>query len=348
MVVNNKDLLFKGEIISGPDKKRLDLINRKLLYLLSINARFSATSLAKSLKVSREVISYRIKKLEEEGFLHGFFTLVDVKKLGWQLHIIYVKLYNTKKYEEIIRYLLSEEIVTRLKETGGSYDLQVILTSRTLEELDSFLEKFFNEFSSEVKDYSLLRMVEEGFLGMGLLLEENEKKNIAVKDIKGSSFQKEFLKIRKGMERVTIDEVDKEILKLLNHNARMTIKQISASVNLSHTSVENRIRNLVMNGVIRSMYPLFSISQLGYQWFKVFVQVRNLDKTKFLEYLKSQKNILWYMKLIGKWDYQFSVFAKNNIEFFEILNSIRNEFSDNITSYDSLIILNQRKFVHRL
>ena len=54
------------------------------------------------------------------------------------------------------------------------------------------------------------------------------------------------------------------------------------------------------------------------------------------------------MKLIGNWNYQFSVFAKNNAEFHKILEEIRNEFSENIISYDSLVILNQQKFIQSL
>ena len=47
------------------------------------------------------------------------------------------------------------------------------------------------------------------------------------------------------------------------------------------------------------------------------------------------------MKLLGKWDYQFSLFAKDNTEFHKVLDEIRTEFADNIISYDTIIVFNQ-------
>ena len=51
------------------------------------------------------------------------------------------------------------------------------------------------------------------------------------------------------------------------------------------------------------------------------------------------------MKLLGKWDYQFSLFAKDNTEFHKVLDEIRTEFADNIISYDTIIVFNQFKYV---
>jgi hypothetical protein len=76
--------------------------------------------------------------------------------------------------------------------------------------------------------------------------------------------------------------------------------------------------------------------------------VKNLDKKRFVTYLRQHSNILWYIKFSGRWNYQFSIFAKDNTEFNRILNEIRTEFSENIISYDSIIVFNQFKFVHRV
>ncbi len=339
---------FQGEIIARPEKMKLDLIDRKILYLLGLNARLSHTTLAKILRIKREVVAYRLKRLEDEQFLEGFFTLIDTTRLGYQLNMLYIKLSNTANTSGILIFLNTLPEVTRIKDCAGDYDLQVIFSTKTLEEFDLALEKLMNNLSSNIKDYTVLRIVEENYMGLNLLLTPTERKGLTAKEFKGSSFQKEFDTAKKTEDIVILDDVDKKILNILKLDARATIKDISYKIKLSPISIDNRIRRLVKERVIVSMYPLFSISRMGYQWYKVFFQVRNIKKHEFVEYLKQHDNVLWYMKLIGRWNYQFSIFAHDNIEFHKILNDIRTRFQENIMSYDSLIILSQHKFVHRL
>jgi len=339
---------FHGQIKEKLDKIKLDLIDKKLLYLLSENARYSYTSLAKTLKIKREIVAYRINRMFKEDFLHGFFTYINTAKLGYELNMVYIKFYNLENYKEIINQVYNTKEITRIKDCAGDYDLQIIFSTKDTKEFDLLLENFVNKFSKYVKDYLTLRIVEDGFMGIDLLLEKNERNNLIVKEHKWSSFQKEFRQVKNNDDLIKIDEKDRKILKLISLNARIPINEISDKIKLAPIAIENRLKKLIREKVIVSMYPLFAISELGYQWYKVFLQIRNINKNEFLAYLKQHANVLWYMKLIGKYNYQFSVFAKNNIEFYNILNEIRSKFSNNIFSYNTLIILNQRKFVHRI
>jgi len=198
-----------------------------------------------------------------------------------------------------------------------------------------------------IRDYDILRIVEEDYTGLELLLSANERSSLSIKDRKGSSFSKEFSQQSSDVIG-DIDDNDKKILRLLQLNANMQILELSKKVKIAPIAITNRLRKLIASGIIRHTYPLFDVSQMGYQWHKVFFQVRDLKKSEFVSYLRNHDNILWYMKLIGKWNYQFSVFARDNIELHTILNDIRSKFSGKIVSYDTLMILHQHKFVHRI
>jgi Lrp/AsnC family leucine-responsive transcriptional regulator len=339
---------FRGEIISKSSKRRLDLTNRKILYLLSMNARLSYSTLARMLKIKREVVAYRIKRLEEEGFLHGFFTLIDTTRFGYNMHMLYIKFFNIISEAKIKEYIHSIHEVTRVKDCAGDYDMQIVFSTKTIEELDIALDKIISKFSPNIKDYVILSMIEENFLGLGMLLSEEEKKQLKIYEKKGSSFQKEFESAKKTSTVVELDDKDKNILNILKLDARISIKDLSKKIGIAPIAVENRVKRLIKEKVILSMYPLFDISELGYQWWKVFFQVRNIKKEEFIEYLKTHDNISWYIKFIGRWNYQFSLFARDNAEFHKILNDIRTRFAESIISYDSLIILNQTKYVHRI
>ncbi len=347
MSIKNKEKNFKGEILSKPKKVKLDLIDRKILYLLSLNSRFSHTAISNALKIRREVVAYRIKRFAEEDFLHGFFALIDVSKIGYQLNMVYIKLLNTTTTKEIFEYLESIPEITRIKECAGIYDIQIIFSTKNIAKFDESLDVVLTHMSLIIRDYDILRIVEEDYTGLELLLSANERSSLSIKDRKGSSFSKEFSQQSSDVIG-DIDDNDKKILRLLQLNANMQILELSKKVKIAPIAITNRLRKLIASGIIRHTYPLFDVSQMGYQWHKVFFQVRDLKKSEFVSYLRNHDNILWYMKLIGKWNYQFSVFARDNIELHTILNDIRSKFSGKIVSYDTLMILHQHKFVHRI
>ena len=337
--------VFQGEILNNGEKLHLDLIDKKLLVLLSKNARYSNTSLAKALNVSREVVSYRIKRLTELDFLHGFFTLIDVSKLGYLQHVLYLKLSGVRSYSSFESDLLSIPQISRIKLVAGSYDLQLVITSGSLKQFDETFNLVLSLLDTHLKDFVVLQVLEEGFPGMNVLLHKTARSSLKVKEVKGSSFQKEFKQQKKSSsEIISLDDMDRNLLTLLHHDARLPIRSLAKEVSLSPIAVENRLKNLISKGVIESMYPLFAISRLGFQWYKVLFRVKNSEENKFLGFLLNHDNVLWYMKLIGKWNYQCSVFAKSNADFYEILDDIRTKFSDDLLSYESIMVLEQKKF----
>src|SRR3989344_6684608 len=102
-----KENVFIGQIKEQPLREKMDLKDRKILYLLNRNARFSDTMIAKTLKLKREVVSYRIKKLIERNILHGFLTLINPIRLGFRIHIVYLKLKELKDVNEVIDYFVN-------------------------------------------------------------------------------------------------------------------------------------------------------------------------------------------------------------------------------------------------
>src|SRR3989338_812914 len=117
-----------GNIESGDFK--MDLIDRKILYLLSLNARLSNTFIAKRLRIKRETVSYRIKRMNDEDFLHGTLALLDHRKLGFKNYLVYIKLKTVLNEKKLLNFLLNLEKVSRIKNCSGSYDIQIVLTVR--------------------------------------------------------------------------------------------------------------------------------------------------------------------------------------------------------------------------
>jgi Lrp/AsnC family transcriptional regulator, leucine-responsive regulatory protein len=85
-----------------PDNK-----DRKILLELDINSRQSYASIGKKLKISKEVVLYRVNKLVEEKIITNFTCIIDYSQLGIISLRTFLKLKNLEQnlLQNIIDYL---------------------------------------------------------------------------------------------------------------------------------------------------------------------------------------------------------------------------------------------------
>ena len=90
-----------------------------------------------------------------------------------------------------------------------------------------------------------------------------------------------------------MDEVDRKILKLLQANARMSLKSIAEKTFLSSPAVSARIERLEKEGVITGYHAQLDPVKLGYHILAfINLDVRPEDKPKFYAYADEMPNIL--------------------------------------------------------
>lgn len=71
------------------DKFNLDEVDRGILHLLQEDARNNTTTeLAEEVGVSPSTIGNRIKQMENDGILKGYFPEIDYGKTGLELHLL--------------------------------------------------------------------------------------------------------------------------------------------------------------------------------------------------------------------------------------------------------------------
>ncbi|NQV90999.1 Lrp/AsnC family transcriptional regulator [Candidatus Woesearchaeota archaeon] len=346
-----KEYSFEKKLI------KLDLIDRKILYILENNVRFSPTTIGRLLLISREKVSYRIKRMEEIDFVHGYAAMLDPKKLGFHQYRVYFKFKNLDNDQDIIAFLFNFTEVTTIVTCSGSYDLQFVLSVRNQMEFIDKFGKIVEKYSSILEKFEVLDVVEEDIFVLWMILHEDDVKKVKiVGEHKGSTFQKEFLKkknlnhkINNNMnEKINLDDKDLSILDILKLDSTSNIKHISHKISLAPISIEHRIKDMILAGVIKRFFIQYSPTQLGYQWWHILFKMKNLDHERFTEFIKNHPNMSWYMRFLGKWDYQCNVYARTNAEFHAILQQIRKEFADHIMYYDTFIMFNQLKYYQKV
>ena len=345
--------IFKGEMESSRKICPLDKMNvkdRRILYELSKNGRFSISTIAKQIGVSRDIVSYRLNNMIKNRLVPGFTLFVNTNRLGLIKHIIYIKLQHTGKEEnQLINKFIQEEDVVWVATCSGNWDLGIIILSRDLDHFNKTFNKVINICGNNLREYTVETEIEDKFIGLRFLVDGIKTKEETKKYLK-DGFIKE-LKNPSPTDDPKIDSTDIKLINLLMKNSRMPLADICTNLHLSAPSIENRIKKLIKEEIIYGFMTQISFQILGLQWHWILLRTKNLTEEREKElkiYLEKHAYITWLVKTIGRWNFQLSVFAKDALHFREILSDLRKEFSDVIADYDSIMIFNQYKYMHSI
>jgi DNA-binding Lrp family transcriptional regulator len=124
---------------------KIDLKDRKIMYQLLTNSRQSFNSIGKKVGLTKDVVAFRIKRLEKEEIIVGYPTFIQSGLLGWGAAEYYYtfQFVSPEKKQEIIEYFINSDVVSIVTELEGSYDLQVNVYVSSLRNLD-YLSKHQN------------------------------------------------------------------------------------------------------------------------------------------------------------------------------------------------------------
>lgn len=90
-----------------------------------------------------------------------------------------------------------------------------------------------------------------------------------------------------------LDDIDKKILKMLQENARMSLKDMAAEVSMSPTAVGARIDKMLEEGVLEGFTTKLNPEAMGH-YIKAFInlEVSPEQKEEFYPYIDSILNVV--------------------------------------------------------
>ena len=114
---------------------------------------------------------------------------------------------------------------------------------------------------------------------------------------------------------VMLDDKDLAILRILQLNARATVREIAAQVKLSTTPVHERIRRLETQGVIRQYATLLNPNLVSKGLMVIcYVSLRQHNKSagsKFIKSIMEMPEIIACYNISGEFDFMLKVVAEN-------------------------------------
>lgn len=202
-----------------------NLITRKIIRMLSVNARVGIAEMSKELGISRTTVKKKFNRISSELGIN--YTLeLDEKKLGLvSPHLIAIKFQKRPNYDKIRELLVKSYIPQVALITKGHYNMVI----------------YANSFSSS--DYA------HWDKSMRILLDDYDAVWLPSEVVHR---QLGFFPLRNELiERSPIAEKHKPLLKALNSNSRLSFQQLSKTLKMHFNTVKYNFDRLVKEGIIK-------------------------------------------------------------------------------------------------
>ena len=150
---------------------------------------------------------------------------------------------------------------------------------------------------------------------------------------------------------VSLDKKDMAILKLLQENARVTVKEISEKIHLSTTPVHERIKRMEERGVIKQYVTLVDQNKIDLNLMVIcYVSLKEHSKTagvKFIKMVNELNEVIECYSISGEFDFMLKVVCKDMNAYYDFhVNKLSQQ--ENMGNVQSVFVMGVIKETHQL
>jgi DNA-binding Lrp family transcriptional regulator len=165
------------------------------------------------------------------------------------------------------------------------------------------------------------------------------------------AMEKDPQKEKAAVGPIDLDEKDRAILRLLQDNAKITVREIAAKVHLSTTPVHERIRRLEETGVIRQYATLLDHAKVRKGLLAIcYVSLKEHNKrsgAKFIKTMQEMGEVLECFIISGEFDFMLKVAVESMDAYYDFhVNKLGQV--ENIGHVQSTFVMGVVKQTHQL
>ena len=150
---------------------------------------------------------------------------------------------------------------------------------------------------------------------------------------------------------IPLDSKDLEILKLLQENARITIKEISGKIHLSTTPVHERIKRMEESGVIKQYATLVNHEKVKKGLMVIcYVSLKQHSKNagvKFIKTIHELNEVVECFSISGEFDFMLKVICKDMNTYYDFHVNKLSQI-ENMGHLQSIFVMGVIKQTHQL
>lgn len=293
----------------------LDDIDRQLLFEMSQDGRIGLTELAQKVDMSKQSVAYRLNRLRKGNIIKRVYAITNVYRLGKTHFRVFLKLQNiNQETEKALRaFLLEHPQIAWVVYLDGDFDILFVVWADNIIDFEKVYDEVVSRFGMIIqeKHFSVATRIE--YLPYFYLNPPVPLKTDSW--IFGACFQ-----------CTDLDELDRMLLTHLNRTGRSGISELSRDLKVSPQKIRTRMKRLEEMKVVLGYTVKLDHQQLGYVYRKVLLRL-NDTSAPYLEtlsrYLKEQPSVIFLLKTLGTYDFEFELMTRSSDEFYNLLKNLR-------------------------
>jgi len=321
--------------------EKIDVKDKKILYHLDLDSRQSLNSIGKKVGLTKDVVAYRMQRMQENGIIKLFRTYITLPlKIPTRIYYVFQNT-NPKIKKEIIEYFVNTKETMYVISLEGSYDLVITVSMNNAYRLNLFLEQIQIRYGKYfAKQASSIYLYASWYALSFLIDDKNEKRTI----VRGAD-DKKLKQIFEDSTPVKIDEMDINILRILAVNARMPTTEIAKQLKSTVTIIHHRIKKMIQSGVIGGFGIVTDLSKIGYHFYHVDINLKNYAKrNKILEYIEKNPHLYCVEKALGQAaDIELEFYLENVQQLHKIMDDLSMKFPESINNFNYFSYLEVHK-----
>lgn len=298
--------------------KKLDLYDKKILYELDINSKISFSKIGEKIKLPKETVNYRVKKLIKNKYINSLYPIINSSIFGYQYYMIFIKFSNFDDDTEknLIDFLKNEQSCLSLRIIEGEFDLNFITMQKNAIEFHRFLNNLLNLIGEYVYKKIVHRIINITRINSKLFY-------------KGPTIRNKIHLLEH--KNVKLDKLDFKILTILSSNSRAKLVEIATKLKSEKSKILYRIKRMEENGVIASYNMSINLEKI--QYFSI-LGCLSLKNSSFIpgiiEFFDKYSICVNCSEIIGEYDLALEIYIKSPNELRNLIKKFKTQFLNHI------------------
>jgi len=310
---------------------KLDLIDQKILYFLDLNARETASSLAKKLKIPKQTINFRINRLTKNKIIKGYYALINTSLIGMFFTKIFIKFreLTPRRKEEILQYFATITGIGQVLLMEGKYDVQLFFLGKENNAVAELMRKIYSFCGNDIREKEIMSV-----------------ENLYKFNLKTFYKEKDYsiTLIKAERQDYKIDELSWMVLQQIANNARISVLEIAKKLGISAQLAQYHLRKLIKDKVILGFSISLNYELINRYPYHLTFQVNDHNIIpKLITFFQYDKYSIFATKKIGNYDCSTEIIVENNDELRNFINKIMDKFADKINELDVMLIYKEYK-----
>lgn len=298
--------------------KQISLSDREEKIMAYINYRGQATvpEIAAELGCKSHTVHYALRRIRENKLILRR-PVINVFALGFQRIGIYFCLTSSGRQNKskLLEFLHKHENVALILEFAGEFDIEINIVVRNTFELSEFLDSICRKFGNIFASKQVVSQQWHTIYGWS-----RSSRPRPVKELPWYGITR---------KKVRIDELDHRLLSVLSKDKFGSQADLARQVGESASKVAYRLKRLEDNEVITGYGYMLALEKVGFRYFALQVyteQTSDALHEKMLKFGLKHPSTGYYVRIMGPWDFEFSLIVDKHSEVDLFLNDLNKAF----------------------